>query len=140
MDTVEKSSFPHGPHCTVETARTIPYLLAFAVVYLGAMTALRFVAMPRAVQIAVALAPTPVFALYVRSWIHNLRQVDELQRLITLEALAIAYPLALLLIMTIGLLEMVGAIRHDLVTYLRLWPIVFWFYYIGLIAARRRYR
>ena len=140
MDAAKNPGMAQGPACEVEQVRTIPYLVAFLVAYLGAMAALRFIPMPRGVQVAVALAPAPVFALYLRRWVHVLRQVDELQRLITLEALAIAYPLTLLLIMTIGLLEMVGAIPHDLVTYLRLWPLVFWFYFIGLIIARRRYR
>ena len=131
---------PHGPDCEPDMARTNPYLAAFGIAYVGALAALRFLPMPRVAQVAVALAPVPLFALYLQRWLGAVRRLDELQRLITLEALGIAYPLALLLIMTIGLLEMVGAIRHDLVTYLRLWPLVFWLYFIGLIAARRRYR
>jgi hypothetical protein len=140
MDVAKNPGIAQGHHCEVQQVRTIPYLFAFFVAYLGGMAALRFIPMPRGLQIVVALAPAPIFALYIRRWVHVLRQVDELQRLITLEALAFAYPLTLILIMTIGLLEMVGAIPHDLVTYLRLWPLVFWFYFIGLIAARRRYR
>jgi len=140
MERTEAPGFPHGPDCSPETARTTPYLMAFAVAYVGALAALRFFPMPRVAQVVVALAPVPVFGLYLHRWLGAVRRLDELQRQITLEALGIAYPLALLLIMTIGLLEMAGAIRHDLVTYLRLWPLVFWLYFIGLIAARRRYR
>jgi hypothetical protein len=140
VDPEIRPAFPHGPDCSVETARTTPYLVAFGVAYLGALFALRFVAMPRGAQIAVALAPAPIFALYLMRWIRAVRRLDELQRLITLEALAIAYPSALLLIMTLGLLEMVGAVKHDLINYLRLWPLVFWLYFIGLLVARRRYQ
>ncbi len=140
MNHETRSSFPHGADCSGETTRTIPYLIAFAVAYVGALAALRFVPMPSAAQIAVALAPAVVFALYLRRWLQAIRKMDELQRLITLEALAIAYPLALLLVMTLGLLEMVGAVKQGLMTYLQLWPIVFWLYFIGLLIARRRYR
>ncbi|HET9950402.1 MAG TPA: hypothetical protein VFS09_01280 [Candidatus Eisenbacteria bacterium] len=140
MERPDSPALPHGPDCSPETARTTPYLIAFAIAYVGALLLLRFVPMPRAAQIAVSLVPVPVFSLYLHRWLGAVRRLDELQRLITLEALGIAYPLALLLIMTIGLLEMVGALRHDVVSYLRLWPLVFWLYFIGLIAARRRYR
>jgi len=140
MDPETRPSLPHGADCSVESARTTPYLFAFGVAYVGALFALRFAPMPRGAQIAVALAPAAVFVLYLVRWLGAIRRMDELQRLITLEALAIAYPLALLLIMTLGLLEMVGAVRHDFINYLRLWPLVFWLYFIGLLIARRRYR
>ena len=140
MERTDTPSIPPGPECSPDMSRSNPYLAGFAAAYLGALCALRFLPMPRAAQVVVALAPVVVFALYLRRWLGAVRRLDELQRLIRLEALGIAYPLTPLLIMTIGLLEMVGAIRHDLVTYLRIWPVVFWLYFIGLIAARRLYR
>ena len=37
------------------------------------------------------------------------------------------------------LLEVAGLGKSTLITFLQLWPLVFWFYFIGLIIARRRY-
>ncbi len=133
-------ALPHGAQCAPEQARTIPYLAAFAVIYLAALLVLRFVPMPKAAQVAVALAPVPFFGFYILRWVRAIRSLDELQRLITLEALAIAFPLALLLILTLGLLHAVDALDMRQFDYLRLWPMVFWFYFIGLFVARKRYR
>jgi hypothetical protein len=136
----EDRVLPHGAPCAPEQARTIPYLVAFAVIYLAALLVLRFVPMPKAGQIAVALAPVPFFGFYILRWVRAIRALDELQRLITLEALAIAFPLSLLLILTLGLLQAVDAFDINRFDYLKLWPMVFWFYFIGLFVARKRYR
>ena len=132
-------SAPHGPECSPQTARATPILFGFGLAYLGAIFALRYIPMPPAAKIAVALVPAPIFGWYIWRWMQAVRGQDELQRLITLEALAFAYPVSLLLILTLGLIEMTGLMKRDLLTYLQLWPLVFWFYFIGLIIARRRY-
>jgi hypothetical protein len=126
--------------CPPARARTIPPLIAFGIIYVAAIAALRLIEMPRAAQIPVALAPLPVFAFYLVRWIRAMRQLDELQRLIQLEALAIAFPLALLVILALGLLQMIEALPMRLADYLRLWPVVFWLYFLGLFIARKRYR
>lgn len=140
METTQRLDAPHGPDCTPETARTIPYLIAFGVTYVGAIVALRFLPLPQAAQVAVALLPVPFFGFYILRWMRAVRRLDELERLILLEALAIAFPLALLLVLTLGLLELSGAIRVGVVDMLKLWPMIFWLYFVGLFAARKRYR
>jgi hypothetical protein len=126
--------------CDPVRSRAIPPLIAFAVIYVGSMLLLRFLPMARGATIAVALLPLPVFGFYLVRWIRAIRSLDELQQRIQLEALAIAFPLSLLLILGMGLLQMVDALPLDLRDYLRLWPVVFWFYFIGLFVARKRYR
>lgn len=126
--------------CSPAQASTIPPLVAFGIIYVAAIAALRFIAMPRAAQTVVALAPLPVFAFYLARWLRAMRRLDELQRLIQLEALAIAFPLTLLLILALGLLQMVEALPVRLADYIRLWPVVFWLYFVGLFLARKRYR
>jgi hypothetical protein len=100
MESNDSPAPPHGPDCTVEQARTIPYLVAFGVIYVGAIVALRFLPLPQAGQVIVAL----------------------------------------LLVLTLGLLELSGALRVGAIDYLELWPMIFWLYFVGLFAARKRYR
>jgi len=140
METIERAAIPHGVECTPEQARTLTPLVAFGAIYVGAIAALRFVPLSQAAQIAVALLPVPFFGFYILRWVTTLRRLDELQRLITLEALGIAYPLALLLVMSLGLLQLVGVRGIEAIDYLRLWPILFWLYFVGLFIARKRYR
>jgi len=139
MDSEARPLLPHGPDCSTGPSRELPILFAFALAYVGAIFMLKFVPMPRAAEISVALTPVLLFAWYIWRWMHGVRRLDELQRLMTLEALAFAYPVSLLLILTLGLLEVAGLGKPTLITYLQLWPLVFWFYFIGLIIARRRY-
>lgn len=126
--------------CDPVRSRAIPPLIAFAVIYVGSMLLLRFIPMSRGAAVTVALLPLPVFAFYLVRWIKAIRALDELQQRIQLEALAFAFPLSLLLILGMGLLQMADALPLDLQDYLRLWPMVFWLYFIGLFVARKRYR
>lgn len=140
MNRPEESGLTVADSCSTAQASTIPPLVAFAIIYVAAIGALRLIQMPHAAQVAVALAPLPVFAFYLARWLRAMRRLDELQRLIQLEALAIAFPLTLLLILALGLLQMVEALPIRLADYLRLWPVVFWLYFVGLFIARKRYR
>jgi hypothetical protein len=140
METIEGAAIPRGAGCAPEHARTIPPLAAFGAIYVGAIAALRFVPLSQAAQIAVALLPVPFFAYYILRWVTALRRLDELQRLITLEALGIAFPLALLVVMSLGLMQLAGVRGIEAIDYLRLWPVLFWLYFVGLFIARKRYR
>jgi hypothetical protein len=65
--------------------------------------------------------------------------MDELGRRIQLEALALAFPIALLVAFTAGLLDLAGfhgAGNWDLP---RLWPLLLLPYWVGLARAQRRY-
>jgi hypothetical protein len=54
---------------------------------------------------SVALLPLPTFIWFAWETANALRDADELQRRIHLEALALAFPATMLLLMTIGLLS-----------------------------------
>lgn len=126
--------------CAPARARAIAALIGSAVVYVSAIVLLRFIAMPRPAKIVVALLPLPAFAFYLVRWIRAIHRLDELQRQIQLEALAIAYPLALLFVMLLGLLDTVDAVPAGALDYMKPWPIMFWLYFVGLLVARKRYR
>lgn len=66
--------------------------------------------------------------------------MDELERRIQLEALAFAYPLALLLLMTLGLLEFVVELNPNDWSYRHVWQFTVVFYLFGVVMAKRRYQ
>ncbi|MSS72575.1 MAG: hypothetical protein EXS64_13935 [Candidatus Latescibacteria bacterium] len=91
-------------------------------------------------RVGVALLPVPFFAVFLVTFIRRIGSMDELQRRIQLEALAVAFPLALLLLMTLGLLQRAIHLPFEDWSYAHVWPYLPIFYFIGLAVASRRYR
>jgi hypothetical protein len=90
-------------------------------------------------RVAIALMPVPFFMWFLWGVAQWIARSDELERLIQLEALAIAFPLTVVLIMTLGLLQIAIELSMDDWSYRHLWPIIYIFYLFGVIRARRRY-
>jgi hypothetical protein len=90
-------------------------------------------------RIAIALLPVPVFVWFLWAVAQWMKRSDELERRIQLEALSIAFPLTVLLIMTLGLLQLAIELSMDDWSYRHLWPIIYVFYFVGLMRARKRY-
>src|SRR5688500_11462048 len=102
-----------GGKCSVQTrgwksARTgragLAWFLSYLAVRMAIETPERF---PQAALIAIVVSPVIPAGLFLYFFITDMRNRDELQRRIQLEALALAYPLILLLVLTLGLLELV---------------------------------
>ena len=113
----------------------------FAASYAAATVLLKSVEMPSpGARIAVALLPFPFFIAFLVAEIRLLRRVDELERKIQLEALAVAFPAALLLMMALALLERAVVLNPADWSYRHTWFFLPLFYFVGLGMARRRYR
>ena len=115
----------------------LAWFLAYLAVRAALETPQRF---PRAALIAIVVSPVIPASLFLYFFITDMRNKDELQRRIQLEALALAYPLILLLILTLGLLELVVNLSPDDWSYRHLGPFVILFYVLGLWVSTRRYR
>lgn len=96
-------------------------------------------AVPTWIRIVAALAPTPLAGAALLAIIRSARDLDELEKRIQLEALAFAFVLSMLLLMTLGLLELAIALNRDDWSYRHVWAMLPVFYFGGLIIARRRY-
>lgn len=90
-------------------------------------------------RVAISLSPLPAFTWYLWAVLQWANRADELERRIQLEALAVAFPLTLLLIMTLGLLQVAIDLSMDDWSYRHIWPMLYIFYLIGIMRARRRY-
>jgi hypothetical protein len=66
--------------------------------------------------------------------------MDELEQRIQLEALALAFPLTLILLMTLGLLEIAIELPAEDLSYRHVWAMLPALYFLGLTLARKRYR
>jgi hypothetical protein len=96
-------------------------------------------ALPSGARLAMAFIPTPLFALFLWNFIKGIRAADELERRIQLEALAIAFPLALVLITTLGLAQRAVTLSFQDWSYNHVWPMLALFYLAGVTIARKRY-
>jgi len=95
---------------------------------------------PAALRVAAALLPVLPTAAFLWVVVSALRGLDELHRRVHLEALAFAYPLAILLLVTLGFLELAIDLPPEDWSYRHVWPFLPLFYFAGLALAWRRYR
>ena len=119
-------------------ARLLVRGLLWAAVYVAARGLLETAIEPQSLRIAIALLPVPFFVWWLWTWMKGVSQMDELERRIELEALAIAFPLAVIFLMTLGLLDV--AIDPDDWSPRNVWVMMPLLYYIGLWRAKRRYQ
>jgi hypothetical protein len=89
--------------------------------------------------VLIALVPVPVFIWFLWTWMKGLSEMDELQRRIELEALAFAFPIAVILLMTLGLMELAIPLNPDDWSYRHAWALMPALYFAGLWRAKRRY-
>lgn len=113
----------------------------WAVTFLGARLALdKDIQLPAGVKVTAALLPILPTALFLWVVVSAVRGLDELHRRVHLEALAIAYPLAILLLVTLGFLQLAIDLPMEDWSYRHVWPFLPCFYLIGLVLAWRRYK
>lgn len=92
------------------------------------------------IRFLMALIPVIPAALFLRAVIRGIGHLDELHRRVHLEALVFAYPLAILLLMTLGLLQLAVDLPVEDWSYRHVWAYLPLFYIAGLGLAWRRYR
>jgi drug/metabolite transporter (DMT)-like permease len=95
---------------------------------------------PTWLRVAAALLPVGPAALFLWAIISHVRSLDEMQRRIHLEALVIAYPLTILLLMTLGLMELATGLPKEDLSYRHVWVALPIFYFLGLALSWRRYK
>jgi Na+/melibiose symporter-like transporter len=114
-------------------------LIVWAALYLAARFLLELPNLSWWTRATIAVVPVPAFMWVLWSMFKGVSKMDELQRRIQLEALAFAFPLTLLLVMTLGLLEIAVGLNKDDWSYRHVWQILVILYLGGLFRAKRRY-
>jgi len=112
----------------------------WTLVYLLARAVLDNVKLSDGLRVVVALTPVVPFALFLVFILAGIRHMDEFHRQVQLEALAIAFPLTMLLFMLLGMLELAIPLSPVDWSYRHTWSYLPLFYFIGLAIAWRRYQ
>ncbi len=120
-------------------ARPAFWVAAWFVAWVGARMILENPSIPGWARIAAALAPVPLAGVALLTVLRGARELDELEKRIQLEALAFAFLTTLLLIMTLGLMELAITLNRDDWSYRHVWAMLPLLYFSGLVLARRRY-
>ena len=92
-----------------------------------------------ATGIVLAILPVITFALFIYNLIRGVASMDEVQVKVQMEAAVIGFSLGLLLIMTLGLLDLVVTLNKEDWSYRHLVPFFAIFYLAGLIISKRKY-
>ena len=120
-------------------ARPAMWVTAWFLAWIGARVVLESSSVPSWARVAAALAPAPIAGVALLTILRGARELDELEQRIQLEALAFAFVMALLLIMTLGLLELAVTLNRDDWSYRHVWAMLPLLYFAGLALARKRY-
>lgn len=91
------------------------------------------------IKAGIALLPLIPAVLVVLAFIRDIRLSDEFERRLHLEALAFAFPVTVLLLMTLGMLQLAIDLNVNDWSYRHIWPPITMFWIFGYLQARRRY-
>lgn len=114
--------------------------ILWMIVYTLALFALKKLELDRLPATIIAIAPIIPFVVFLHQFIHHLRNADELERRVQLEALAIAFPTTLVGLMLLGLLQLAVPLSEHDWSYRHIWGFLPLIYAMCLAIVWRRYR
>lgn len=129
----------HGKTTDFNAALAATAAGLWIVSYFAARVAIEQLEPGSPLRLVAAVTPVIPFAWMLWLFIRGVRGADELERRIHLEALAVAFPLSMLMLMLFGLLELAVDLNPDNWSYRHLWPFMVIFWFLGLSLARHRY-
>ncbi len=116
-------------------------MAVYVLLLLVSVWLLRHVELEGGLRAAVALLPVPPIALALRAMVRYIRDVDEMQQRIELEAVSIATAFVCLLYMTGGFLQAARVIDIPAsAALIWLFPLVCFSYGLAKVLVNRRYR
>jgi len=115
------------------------YAILWAVTYITCLLILKTLEPNKTLGIVLSFIPTLTFGLFIYNFIKSIGTMDEVERRIQLEAAVWGFSLGLLLLMTLGLLDLVIKLKKEDWGYTHLIPYFFTFYLIGLFISKRKY-
>lgn len=115
------------------------YACIWAGSYIGSLGAMKTLELSPAVGIMLTLVPAIAFALFLYKFYRSVYFMDEVQIKIQMEAVVVAFALALFTIMTLGLIDLAVELQPDDWSYRFLVPLFVAYYFIGLFISKRKY-
>lgn len=119
--------------------RVSVYAIIWALSYIGSLGAMKMLSVSKEAGIMLTLVPVLAFAVFLYKFYRNVYFMDEVQIKIQMEAAVFAFALALVTVMTLGLLDLTIDVKKDDWGYRFLVPMFVVYYFIGLLVANRKY-
>jgi hypothetical protein len=121
------------------SARLPVYALVWVFSYIASLGALKMLSLPNEVEVMLTIIPVLAFALFLYTFYRYVHLMDEVQIKIRMEAAVFAFSLALVTVMTLGLLDFAIDLNKEDWNYRFLAPMFMVFYLIGLAISKRKY-
>ncbi len=119
--------------------RILFYGILWAATYIICLLAVKKLTPGKTTGIVLSFIPAITFGLFIYNFIKGVGSMDEVEIRIQLEAAVWAFALGLLMLMTLGLLDLVVSLKKEDWGYRHLIPYFFIFYFFGLVISRRKY-
>ena len=116
------------------------FSILWAVTYITSLIVLKGTEPDKTTGIILSLLPTITFAFFIYHFATGIGEMDEVQRRVQLEGAVWGFTLGLLMLMTLGLLDLVVVLNKEDWGYRHLIPYFFTFYFIGILISHRKYR
>lgn len=113
--------------------------LTWVIVYIGCLLIVKEWSTAKAPGIVFSFLPTLAFAWFIYAFSRGIGKMDEVEVRIYLEAGVIAFCLCILLVMTLGLLDLAVQLNKEDWGYRHLVPYFVLFYFIGIFFTRKKY-
>lgn len=119
--------------------RVYVYAVLWLISYAGSLMAIKKLNIEKEVGILLTIIPFLAFSLFIYKFYRSVFFLDEVQIKIQMESAVIGFTLGLLLLMTLGLLDLVVTLNREDWSYRHLVPYFTIFYFIGLFISKRKY-
>jgi hypothetical protein len=119
--------------------RVLIYAVIWCLSYVGSLFVLKTSDIPTEAGIVLTVITVIAFALFMYKYYRSIFFMDEVHIKVQLEAVVIAFSLGLLLLMTLGLLDLIISLNKDDWSYRYLVPLFIAFYFFGLFISKRKY-
>jgi hypothetical protein len=119
--------------------KVILFAVLWALTYSISLLTLKKLSPDTITGVILSFLPVLTFALFIYHVIKGVASMDEVQIRIQMEAAVIAFSLGLLMLMTLGLLDLVVTLNKEDWGYRHLVPYFAIFYFIGLFISKRKY-
>ena len=124
---------------TSSGSKILFYGILWAVVYMVCLLVVKKLEFSKTSGVILSFLPTITFVLFIYNFVKGVGSMDEVERRIQLEATVWGFTLGLLLLMTLGLLDLVVTLNKEDWGYRHLVPYFFVFYIFGIFISRRKY-
>ncbi len=119
--------------------RVLIYAILWCLSYVGSLFAIKSLQIPIEASVVLTFISVLAFALFIYKFFRSIVFMDEVQVKIQMEAVVLAFALGLLLVMTLGLIDLFIVLNPEDWSYRFLVPIFIAFYFLGLFIAKRKY-